>query len=114
MPLARVARPPPPPPPLGVLVRRAADERGVDARVLVERVLEAARRALPAVFGEGRRVEVSFDEEAGELRLWCVAIADEQAKTFGPLLAWDDEWARSLETWRSLYRNIVAAALREA
>jgi cell wall assembly regulator SMI1 len=158
VPLTRVARPPPPPPPLGVLVRRAADERGVEASALVERVLEAARRALPAVFGDGRRVEVSFDEEAGELRLWCVAIAververpgleldayatgavygpcdvgdellfdtgfrddptarsiaDEQAKTFGALLAWGDEWARSLETWRALYRTIVADALRE-
>ena len=83
--LADVACPPPrpPTPSLGALARRAAEEHGVDEAALIERVTAAARRAIPIVFGEGRRVEASFEDETGELRLWCVVLVTDDLQRPG-------------------------------
>lgn len=81
--LADVARPPPPMPmpSLGELARRAAEEHGADETALIERVTDAARRAIPGVFGEGRKMEVGFED--GELRLWCAGIVTDDVKRPG-------------------------------
>ncbi len=61
-------------PSLAALVAAAATARQIPAAPIIDAIVAAARAALPSIFGEQRRLEVDYDEETGELRLYCIVV----------------------------------------